>query len=107
MYRQLLPLLALPLALSACGEGGAIDANLKSTLRQSLVSSCAATAESQVPEGVNVDLDKVCACATDKVMADHSLQDMIANAPSPSEILNKVQVCISEVGPVTIAPPAE
>ena len=107
MYRSLLLLLALPLALSACGEGGAFDENLKSTLRQSLVSSCAATAESQVPEGVNVDLDKVCACAADKVIADHSVKDLIANPPSPSEALDKVRACVSEIGPVTIAPPAE
>lgn len=107
MFRPLLPLLALPLALAACGEGGAIDANLKSTLRQSLVSSCAATAESQVPEGVNVDLDKVCACAADKVMADHSVKDLVANPPSPAEALDKVKSCVSEIGPVTLAPPAE
>jgi hypothetical protein len=100
-------LLALPLALAGCGEGGALDANLKSTVRQSIISSCAATAEGQVPEGLNVDLDKVCSCAADKVMADHSLQDMVANPPTPSEALGKIKACVSEIGPVTIAPPAE
>lgn len=109
MYRPLLPLLALALALAlaACGEGGAIDANLKSTLRQSLVASCTATAQGQIPEGVSVDVSKVCDCATDKVMADHSVKDLIANPPSPTEALDKIKACISEIGPVTIAPPAE
>ncbi len=57
-------LLALPLALAACGEGGALDENLKSTLRQSLVASCTATAQGQIPEGVSVDVSTVCTCAT-------------------------------------------
>jgi len=104
MYRPLLPLLALPLALSACGEGGAIDANLKSTIRQSIVASCAATAQGQIPEGVSVDVSKVCDCAADKVMADHSVQDMVANPPSPAEALDKVKTCVSEIGPVKLEP---
>jgi hypothetical protein len=103
-----LPLLfVLPLTLAACGEGGAIDANLKSTIRQSIVASCNATAQAQIPEGVRVDVSAVCDCAADKVMADHSVQDLVANPPSPPEALDKVKACISEVGPVTIAPPAE
>jgi hypothetical protein len=95
------------LALTACGEGGAIDANLKSTVRQSLIASCNATAQGQIPEGINVDLSTVCTCATDKVMAEKSVGDLVSNPPTPSEALGKVQACISEIGPVTIAPPAE
>jgi hypothetical protein len=102
-----LPLLFLPLLLAACGEGGAIDANLKSTIRQSIVASCNATAQGQIPEGVRVDVSAVCDCAADKVMAEQSVQDLVSNPPSPSEALDKVKACIAEVGPVTIAPPAE
>jgi hypothetical protein len=104
MYRPLLPLLALPLALAACGEGGAIDENLKSTLRQSLVASCTATAQGQIPEGVSVDVSKVCDCATEKVIAERSVQDLVANPPSPAEALDKVKACVSEIGPVSINP---
>lgn len=99
--------LAPLLTLAACGEGGAIDANLKSTLRQSLVASCTATAQGQIPEGVSVDVSTVCTCATDKVMAEKSVTDLVANPPSPAEALDKIKACISEIGPVTIAPPAE
>jgi hypothetical protein len=95
------------LSLSACGEGGVVDENLKSTLRQSLVASCTATAQGQIPEGVNVDVSAVCTCATDKVMAEKSVKDLVANPPTPSEALDKVKACVSEIGPVTIAPPAE
>jgi hypothetical protein len=93
-------------ALSACDEGGVIDANLKSTLRQSLVASCTATAQGQIPEGVSVDVSTVCACATDKAMAEKSVKDLVANPPTPTEAIDKVKACISELGPVTIAPPA-
>lgn len=95
------------LALSACGEGSVMDANLKSTLRESIVSSCAATAESQVPEGVNVDLDKVCDCAADRLMAGKSVQELVANPPTSAEDLAPVRECLKQVGPVTVAPPAE
>ena len=79
------------LALSACGEGGMVDENLKSTVRQSIVSSCAATAEGQVPEGVNVDLDKLCDCAADKLMAGKSVQDLVANPPTSVEDLAPIK----------------
>lgn len=95
------------LALSACGEGGAMDESVKSTVRQSLVSSCAATAEGQVPEGVNVDLNKVCDCAADRLMAGKSVQDLIANPPTSMEDLAPIKECLKEIGPVTVAPPPE
>jgi hypothetical protein len=95
------------LALSACGEGGMVDENLKSTVRQSIVSSCAATAEGQVPEGVNVDLDKLCDCAADKLMAGKSVQDLIANPPTSVEDLAPIKECLGEIGPVTVAPTPE
>ena len=100
-------LLAPLLTLAACGEGGALDENLKSTLRQSLIASCTATAQGQIPEGVSVDVSKVCDCATDKVIAERSVKDLVANPPTPSEALDKVKACVSEIGPVIIAPPAE
>jgi hypothetical protein len=95
------------LSLAACGEGGMVDENLKSTVRQSIVSSCAATAEGQVPEGVNVDLDKLCDCAADKLMAGKSVQDLVANPPTSVEDLAPIKECLGEIGPVTVAPPPE
>ncbi len=95
------------LSLAACGEGGAMDENLKSTVRQSIVTSCAATAEGQVPEGVNVDLNKVCDCAADKLMAGKSVQDLISNPPTSVEDLAPIKECLKEIGPVTVAPPPE
>jgi hypothetical protein len=101
----LAPLAAL--ALSACGEGGALDETVKNNLRQSIVSSCAATAEGQIPEGVKVDLDKVCECAADKLMADKSVQDLIANPPTSAEDLAPIKECLKEAGPVKVDPAPE
>lgn len=95
------------LSLAACGEGGVVDENLKSTVRQSIVASCAATAEGQVPEGVNVDLNKVCDCAADKLMAGKSVQDLVSNPPTSVEDLAPIKECLKEMGPVTVAPPPE
>ncbi|MEW6575517.1 MAG: hypothetical protein AB1408_04125 [Pseudomonadota bacterium] len=95
------------LSLTACGEGGAIDENVKATVRQSIVASCAATAEGQVPEGVNVDLNKVCDCAADKLMAGKSVQDLVSNPPTSVEDLAPIKECLKEIGPVTVAPPPE
>jgi hypothetical protein len=94
----------ITVALAACSEGGMVDANLKTTLRQSLIASCNATAQGQIPEGISVDVAAVCDCATDKVMAERSISDLVANPPSPGEALGKVRACITEAGPVKIAP---
>jgi hypothetical protein len=60
-----------------------------------------------VPEGVNVDLDKVCDCAADKLMAGKSVQDLVSNPPTSMEDLAPIKECLKEIGPVTVAPPPE
>lgn len=96
--------LALLLMLAACGEGSVVDENLKATVRQSIVSTCAANAEAQVPEGVNVDLNKLCDCAADRLMAGKSVKDLISNPPTSAEDFAPIKECLKEIGPVTIAP---
>ena len=89
---RMIPILALScLALTACGEGSALDESVKTTVRQQLVATCTATAEGQIPEGLTVDLDKVCDCAADKVMDGKSVQDLVTNPPTstPTETPTK------------------
>ncbi len=107
MYRPFLPLLLLPFALTACGEGSSIDETLKTTVREQLVATCTASAESQIPESVTVDLDKLCTCAADKLMAGKSAKELVTNPPTSAEDLNKVQECAKEIGPVKIGGPGE
>lgn len=102
-----LSLLALPclaLFLSSCGEGGALDESVKTTVREQLIATCTATAEGQIPDGVTVDLNQVCDCAADKVMDGKSVQDLVTNPPTSAEDLLKVRECLNEMGPVKLAP---
>ena len=95
-------------ALAACGEGGVVDQNVKAQLRTQLVSTCAATAEGQIPQGVSVDLNTVCECAADKMMEGKSVQDMVSNPPTSMEDLAPIKECLTQAGPVKLAPaPAE
>ena len=94
-------------ALSACGEGGVVDQNVKAELRTQLISTCTSTAEGQVPEGLDVDLNNVCECATDKMMAGKSVKELISNPPTSAEDLAPIKECLKEAGPVKIAPAPE
>lgn len=100
-------LLAPLLTLAACGEGSALDEQVQASVRSSLIASCAVTAQGQVPEGVNVDLNKVCDCAVDKLMAGKSLKELAANPPTSAEDLAPIKACLKEAGPVTMAPAPE
>lgn len=107
MTMRKLSLLALPclaLALTACGEGGVLDESVKTTVREQLVATCTATAEGQIPEGLTVDLNRVCDCAADKVMDGKSVQDLVTNPPTSAEDLLKVRECLNEMGPVKLDP---
>lgn len=91
-------------ALTACGEGGALDESLKGGARGQLIATCEATAEGQLPEGVSVDLNALCGCAADKVMADKSMSELASNPPSPSDAIAAVRQCASEIGGVKLDP---
>lgn len=90
------------LTLTACGDGSSIDESVKTRIRQQLIATCTVSAEAQIPEGVTVDLDKLCTCAADKVMAGKSAKELITNPPTSAEDLSVVQECVKEVGPVKI-----
>lgn len=94
------------LALAACGEGGALDDTVKVSVRESIVATCTTAASEQIPEGIQVDVDQICGCAADKVMDGKSVSDLVANPPTPSEGMAKVQACLKELGPVTVNPAA-
>ena len=94
--------LALPLLLTACGDGTAVDEGFKATYRNKLVATCTATAQSYVPSGVVVDIDKICGCGADKIMEGKSAQELATTVPGNAEDVAKVRECITELGPVKI-----
>ena len=88
---------ALPLA--ACGDGSAFDEGVKATYREKLVTTCSATASGYLPTGANVDVDKICGCAADKVMEGKSATDLATTVPGSAEDLAKVRQCATELYP--------
>lgn len=103
MNRPLLTLLTLPLALSACSEGGAIDQGVKTQLREQLVSTCTSSTV-EPPEGIAFDRQKICDCVADKVLANKSVQELVANPPTSADEIAGVKQCLKEMGPPEVAP---
>ena len=91
------------LSLAACGEGGAIDQGVKTQLREQLVSTCN-NGMVEVPEGIELDREQVCNCVADKVLADKSVQDLVANPPTGAEEIEGVKQCLKEIGPPEVQP---
>ena len=100
MKRMMIALMSV--ALAGCGEGGALNDTVQISVREALVATCTTAAGEQIPEGIDVDINTVCGCAADKVMAGQSVTDLVTNPPSPSEAMSKVQACLKELGPVKI-----
>lgn len=92
-------LIMLPLTLAACGEGSAVDEQIKATYREQLVATCTATAAGYVPSAANIDIDKICGCAADKVMEGKSVTDLATTVPGSAEDIAKVRLCASELYP--------
>ena len=100
--KRLMTIALLSVTLAGCGEGGALNDTVQISVRESLVSTCTTATGEQIPKGIDVDINAVCGCAADKVMNGQSVADLVANPPSPTEAMSKVQACLQELGPVKI-----
>ncbi|WP_295489517.1 hypothetical protein [Sphingorhabdus sp. EL138] len=100
--KRMMTIALLSAALAGCGEGSALNDTVQISVRESLVVTCTTAAGEQIPEGIDVDIGTVCACAADKVMDGQSVSDLVTNPPSPTEAMSKVQACLQELGPVKI-----
>ena len=95
----LFPIILTALTLTACGEGSVVDESIKTAYREKLVSACAATASGIVPNAANIELDKICGCAADKVMEGKSATDLATTVPGSAEDLAKIRQCATELYP--------
>lgn len=98
MYWAVASVTVLPL-VAACGEGSAVDAQVKATYRQQLIAVCTSTASGYLPTGANLDLDKICGCAADKIMEGKSAADLATTVPGSAQDLAKVRQCATELYP--------
>lgn len=93
-------LATLALCLTACGDGSAVDESIKATYREQLVTTCSATASGYLPSSTaNIDLDKICGCAADKIMEGKSATDLATTVPGSAEDLAKIRLCATELYP--------
>ena len=102
--KRIILIALMSLVVAGCGEGSALNDTVQVSIRESLIATCTTAASEQIPEGIQVDIDKVCGCAADKVTAGKSVSDLVADPPTPSEGISKVQACLKELGPVTVNP---
>ena len=102
MNMRMMAFAGLALSLTACGDDTAVDEGFKATYRNKLVATCTATAQSYVPAGVVVDIDKICGCGADKIMEGKSAKELATTVPGNAEDVAKVRECITELGPVKI-----
>lgn len=96
---RMLAIAGMALTLTACGEGSALDESFKSSYREKLVSTCTSSAQSYIPAGVNIDLDKICGCTADKIMEGKSAKELATTVPGSAEDIAKVQACVGELYP--------
>jgi hypothetical protein len=104
--KRIITVALLPLALAACGEGGALNDTVKVSVREPIIATCTTAASEQILEGIQVDVNQVCGRAAGKVMDGKSVSDLVAHPPSSSEGITKLQAYLKELGPVTVNPAA-
>lgn len=96
---RMMAIMGLALTLTACGDGSSFDKTFKSSYREKLITTCTTSAKGSIPAGVNIDLDKICGCAADKIMEGKSAKDLATNMPGSAQDIAKAQACITELYP--------
>lgn len=91
--------LAALFALSACGEGSAFDDSFKAEFREKVVANCAGGLKNKAPPGYNIDVEKLCGCTADKLMAGKSASDLMNAGDDPKTEIAAVQKCLGEQHP--------
>ncbi len=99
MQKLTAPFILVSLTLTACGEGSAIDESFKAGYREKAVATCTSAASGYVPESANVDIDKICGCAADKIMEGKSATDLATTVPGSAEDIANIRKCATELYP--------
>lgn len=90
-------LAALPLVpmLAACG---ASDEAARNTFRQSSIDSCVSASSSRPqPALAGFDWERLCTCATDRIMEGKSARELIQMEPGAPEHRQAVEQCVLEI----------
>ena len=66
-------------ALAACGEGSAFDNGFRTSYREKAIASCTSGARAAMPAGVQVDVQRICACAVERHMEGKSATELMGS----------------------------
>lgn len=91
--------LAALFALSACGQGSGFDDSFKTEFREQVVANCASGLKNSAPPGYNIDVEKLCGCTADKLMAGKSASELMGAGSDPQAEIVAVKQCLGEQHP--------
>ena len=82
-------------ALTGCGKGNVVDSAVLPALRDKAMERCE-MAVASVASASGLDIEKVCTCAVDRIMAGKSVVDLAQMTRSSPEIREAAQRCVLE-----------
>jgi|GEM_PF-5460531 len=100
MFRGGIFLVAACLTITGCGRGGAVEQPVLAGIRAKAVERCEMTAGSSPAVSVlaarGVDIEGVCGCAVDHIMAGKSPMQLMSLTKSSPELREAVARCAIE-----------
>jgi hypothetical protein len=89
---------AVLVSLAACDDGGAIDQTIARGVRESAVQTCMAwVPQSDIAAAAGLDGDRLCACATDRVLSGKSVAELGELRPDSAEGRAALVECVAEI----------
>lgn len=91
-------------ALAGCGKGNVVDSAVLPAVRDKAMDRCE-MAVASVASASGLDIEKVCNCAVDRIMAGKSAVDLAQMTRASPEIRQAAQACVLEqVGNLKMPP---
>ena len=88
---SLLPLVAL----AACGVS---EESARNTFRQSSIEGCVSASRTQAPPALaGFDWERLCSCATDRIMEGKSVSELAQFTPGGPDQTAAVQQCVADM----------
>lgn len=85
--------------LAACGQGSSFDESFKASFREKAIATCTEQTQGKAPAGMNIDVNKMCGCVTDKIMEGKSATQLATAMPNSTEGMAIAQTCLKELYP--------
>jgi hypothetical protein len=88
---------ALLVSLAACDGGGVIDQSIEQGVRQTAIQTCIAwVPQSDIPAAAALQAERLCACATDRMLDGKSLSELSTIRFDGPEVRAAVVQCVAD-----------